>query len=239
MIAALHFSESDIDTWFAQCSSTHSTNTGLITIWSRNKFNKFVKEYASIKGVECNEVIIDDRLVRAFVFCCSFVHKQTITSIRSTLYHGLLRALREDFWTESEVRAFADSYLMAVKQLKVSNKFIPSTKEIDPALKEDLLCICAAIPDCLILKPIVTSVLSLSLSTGARSVTLANIRPGDLVQCIQVTSHTLIQLFSRILPSVLLTSLFLLVISRPLIQNWCYLPSFTALEKVTITGTTK
>ena len=184
--AATIFSENEMEGWFAQCNSTTSVNTNQITIWSREKFNKFVERLAAIQGTNVKDVVIDDRCIRGFVFCCSFVSKQTITSIRSTVFYGLVRALREDKWTESQIKSFSDSYLTAVKQLKVSDKCIPSTKEIDPALTEDLLIICNAIPDCLLLKPIVTSVLSLSLGTGARSVTLANIKPCDILQCIQV-----------------------------------------------------
>ena len=141
---------------------------------------------SKICGIAAADIIIDTRIVKGFVFCCSFVNRQTITSIRTTMYYSILRAMKEDMWLELEMKAFGEAYLAAVKQLKVSKQFVPSTKEIDPALDIDLLTIVRAIPDCLSIKRVVTAVLSLSLTTGARSISLSNVQPGDILQCIPV-----------------------------------------------------
>ena len=78
-----------------------------------------------------SEVVIDDKVVEGFVFFSSFVLKQCITSIRTTLYYPLIRGLRVESWDEIKVKAFSKAFLAGCKRLKASNEYIPSKDGID------------------------------------------------------------------------------------------------------------
>ena len=229
------FSLVEYNGWFEICKDIDCENTSRLTARAKKQFNTYLENVAKIKGMDVDEVEIDDSCVEGFVFCSSFVNKQTITSIRTTLYYPLIRALKEDHWETVDIRSFCGAFLAATKRLKVSEKYIPSTKTLHPMLDADIVTIVKAIPDCLQqLKAVVHAVFTFSSCTGARSVSLANIRPGDILQCLPVTS-----LFSS--PSQRLSLALLLTLSHPPFKIHptlpflpCFLPSRTPLLKPTL-----
>ena len=182
------FTVDDFNGWFDTCNKVNTACTQKITDFAVSKFNQYLMNLAKTFKVDVSSIDISDKVVQGFVFACSFVNKQSISSIRSIVYFGLKRHLKHaKQWGLVQLENFSHSFLSAVQRLKVSDQFIPSKTSLDPILDEDLLNIVSAIPASLPeLKALVAGVLSLSLSCGARSISLANVHVGEILQCVKV-----------------------------------------------------
>ena len=184
------FTEEEFRGWFATCEKVHPETTQKLNDWAVAKLNKYIMNVASMREVDVSHIEMDDQVVEGFVFCCCFVHKQSISSIRSTVYYSLKRYFKDSKWGFEAIENFSRSYLAAVQRLKVSNKYVPSKQPLDPMLEEDLCNIVASIPPSLLeLKAVISGVLSLSLCSGARSISLANVGLCDILQCVKVTDR--------------------------------------------------